>query len=80
MENTVSLQELAVVQALASGAPVPIKPDFTGGIGVFGHAPPPTQPVAIADPTGAVTDQDDEARTAINAILVVLRDAGLIAT
>ena len=34
----------------------------------------------IADPTGAVTDQDDEARTAIAAILDLLIAKGLMAS
>lgn len=39
---------------------------------------PPTQPAAIANPTGGIT-VDAEARAAINAILTALRDYGLIA-
>jgi hypothetical protein len=54
----------------------------TGGLGVFGAAAPAAQPAAIADVTGgpATTDTDVEARAAIDDILAVLREAGLIDT
>lgn len=39
-----------------------------------------TQAAHIADPSGAVTDQDDEARTAIAAILDALEAFGITAT
>lgn len=49
-----------------------------GGLGV-GKTPVVTQ-THIADPAGAVTDTDDEARAAIAAILDVLEAFGLTAT
>jgi hypothetical protein len=49
------------------------------GLGVWGVAPPASQPSKINDPTGQANDLDSEARTAINAIIDVIEGAGLAA-
>jgi len=51
----------------------------TRGVGFFGTAAPTAQPGAIADASGGATI-DAEARTAINALLAVVRANGMIAT
>lgn len=47
-------------------------------MGFFGAAVT-AQPAHIADPAGAATDQDDEARAAIVAIIDALKALGLLA-
>jgi hypothetical protein len=47
-------------------------------IGFF-NATPVDQPATVADPSGVTTDEDVEARTAINAIIDRLQELGLIA-
>lgn len=47
-------------------------------VGLYGAAPVP-QAAAIANASGGVT-VDAEARTAVNSVLTVLRNLGLIAT
>ncbi len=49
------------------------------GFAAFGATPPASQPAAIVDASGGAT-VDAEARTAINALLAVMRTNGLIAT
>ena len=49
------------------------------GLSAFGATPPASQPAAIADASGGAT-VDAEARTAINALLAVMRANGLIDT
>jgi hypothetical protein len=49
------------------------------GLGVWGVAPPASQPSKINDPSGGTTI-DSEARTAIEAIIDVLEGAGLSST
>ena len=50
----------------------------TSLLGFFG-ATPVDQPATVADPSGVTTDEDVEARTAINAIIDRLQELGLIA-
>jgi hypothetical protein len=50
----------------------------TQKIGFF-NATPVDQPATVADPSGVTTDEDVEARTAINAIIDRLQELGLIA-
>jgi hypothetical protein len=50
----------------------------TQKIGFF-NATPVDQPATVTDPTGVTTDEDVEARTAINAIIDRLQELGLIA-
>jgi hypothetical protein len=45
----------------------------------FFNATPVDQPTTVTDPTGVTTDEDVEARTAINAIIDRLQELGLIA-
>jgi hypothetical protein len=47
-------------------------------LGFYGVTPV-DQPVTVADPSGVTTDEDVEARTAINAIIDRLQELGLIA-
>jgi hypothetical protein len=47
-------------------------------LGFYG-ATPVDQPATVADPSGVTTDEDVEARTAINAIIDRLQELGLIA-
>lgn len=49
------------------------------GFATFGATPPASQPGAIVDASGGSTI-DAEARTAVNALLAVVRDVGLFAT
>ena len=63
-----TFQNLVVLQNLACD----------GRVGANGVTPP-AQAAHIADPSGGGT-QDAEARTAINAILVVLENLGFTAT
>lgn len=84
MEDTVSradLDELLRMKNGQSSGPEAFddKVEIAKGLGVFGHAAPASQPLAIVTVAGGAT-VDAEARTAVNAMLVVLRNAGIIAT
>lgn len=84
MEDTIARTELAELRNMINGqssGPESFndKVEIAKGLGVFGHAAPTTQPLAIVNASGGAT-VDAEARTAINAVLAVLRANGLIAT
>jgi hypothetical protein len=84
VEQTISkteMQELRnMIDGISSGPQAfDDKVTVAKGLGVFGHAAPATQPAAIATVAGGTT-VDAESRTAINAVLVALRNAGIIAT
>ena len=84
METTVTVAELSELRKMVEGQSTgpqafDDKVVIAKGLGVFGHAAPAAQPAAIATVAGGA-NIDAEARTAINALLAVMRANGMIAT